>query len=466
MENRLLENKQLPNDLNAEAGILSTILVGEYDDIFSAVKESDFFRNSHKTLFASMKKLYDEGIQIDLITVANKLRAENNLERVGGIEVLNNISEIVMSGSNVKEYIKIVRKKSSLRKIITACNNALETSYNPSSEPDKVKEGLENILCEIGNVRESNNKFISLDDQVISVLTHIDNMTQYGYKEVANTGFSKLDDILGGLKGGQLIILAARPAQGKSMLALNIALNVSVYKKKVAFFSLEMDMNELLIRLLSSVTGINSRIIGSGRLDDSEISRIVSSGNSLIEYPIYFNCSSFQNQRTIDWQIKKLIEKVGDIGLIVVDYLQLMKAMSDKKSKHESIGDITGFFKVLAGTLGIPIILLSQLNRGLEGRQAKRPLLSDMKGSGDIEQDADKAIIIHREWTYDNSKDPSKANIIVAKNRQGCIGECTMSFEPERSRFSDFVEEIEPVEYYNEPEKVEEVKEVQSEIDY
>jgi len=370
-----------------------------------------------------------------------------------------------MSGSNVKEYIKIVRKKSSLRKIITACNNALETSYNPSSEPDKVKEGLENILCEIGNVRESNNKFISLDDQVISVLTHIDNMTQYGYKEVANTGFSKLDDILGGLKGGQLIILAARPAQGKSMLALNIALNVSVYKKKVAFFSLEMDMNELLIRLLSSVTGINSRIIGSGRLDDSEISRIVSAGNSLIEYPIYFNCSSFQNQRTIDWQIKKLIEKVGDIGLIVVDYLQLMKAMSDKKSKHESIGDITGFFKVLAGTLGIPIILLSQLNRGLEGRQAKRPLLSDMKGSGDIEQDADKAIIIHREWTYDNSKDPSKANIIVAKNRQGCIGECTMSFEPERSRFSDFVEEIEPVEYYNEPEK-KEIKEVQSEINY
>lgn len=433
--------KELPNDLNAEAAFLSALIHGIEDDVFSLITENDFYRNTHKVLFKNIKQVYESGNAIDLVSVNSMLKRNNEYDCIGGYEFLINVSEIVVSGSMYKSHLKIILEKSRLRKLIISCNNAINDLYKPGAELAKISQKLGDNLYTLGNDNNDKNHFAQISECLPDIFSNLfdNNNTGNDSYRYVSTGFDDIDDLIYAFKPGQFIILAARPSIGKSMLALNIAFNASVMQNRIAFFSLEMNIEELILRLISSITNIPATVIDKRQCDNTEIEKIVNAGEAMIDFPIYINHYRSQTIASIKQQIIMLEKKVGKIDLVILDYLQLM--CSDNRTRNrdreKDISDITRSLKILAGELNLPILALSQLNRESVKRVDKKPILSDLRESGAIEQDADKVLFIHREWEYDKSKNFNLATIIVGKNRQGKKGECQLAFEPQVMRFSD-----------------------------
>ncbi len=438
--------ESLPFNLDAEQSLLGILLLeGEeaWDDVISLVNENDFFQPAHKTIFSQIKKLYQKGQVSDLVTVGNSLKQDSILDQVGGVAYLSEIAEKITSTANIQAYAHIIREKSLLRKIIHKSQEFIQKSYKEDYlKIEHFLDYLESEVFKLGEERTSSD-LVPMNSLIESGLKKLEDLYR---KKISVTGlsssFQALDNLTSGFQPSELLILAARPSMGKTSLGLNFALHNALNKKKVAFFSLEMSREQVLMRLLSSLARVNLSQLVNGQVNDSHWSEIISAAAKLSESGLYIDDSSPLSPYEIRAKTRRLKAKEG-LDLIIIDYLQFMHLPEKRESREREVSEISRLLKSLAKELKIPIIALSQLNRGVESRSTKRPILSDLRESGSIEQDADVIMMLYREDYYnDDESQTGTADLIINKQRNGPTGTISLRWFPEYSTFEDNIETV------------------------
>jgi len=433
--------RSLPCDTNAEAAILSAMLIDS--DVVSKgiekVKEEFFYRNAHKIIFRTMEELFNDSIEIDILTIINRLERNNLLEKIGGIPYLNDLADFVVSSANFDYHLTIVTEQALLRHLIIAANGIIESCYTAAKPVKSIVDEAEQAIFAIAEL-PSHQGFIRFDQISSEVLDTIDKIasTKTPVTGVA-TGFSNLDRLTGGFRPGQLIIIAARPAMGKTSLALNIASHAAVnLNKKVGIFTMEMAADEVIMRMFSSAAEVNMDAMLKGYgMNEEKLIRIMQASEVLSTKHIYIDESGTNTPLDIRAKTRRLAAEVGGLDLIVIDYMQLMTLPRDKDNRQQEIAEISRALKILAKDMKIPVVALSQLNRAAETRDDKRPKLADLRESGAIEQDADLVMFIYRDEYYypDKTEKPGIAEIIISKNRHGSTGNVDLGFEKEFTLF-------------------------------
>jgi len=439
------KTRMLPCDTNAESGVISAMMINNHN-VATAVeklREDDFYRGAHKTIFRAMLELFEKNTEIDIITVADKLKSMGNLDNVGGMIYLNDLSNVVISGGNLVYHIKIVLEKSSLRKLIVASNKIIEIAYAGNQPADEIVLRAEKLIFEVAE-RNLGQGLRHVGEFVDETLEEIDQKVHSKNSLVGtSSGFRDLDRNFGGFAKGQLVILAARPAMGKTSLALNFAYNAGIKtRKKVAIFSMEMGGDELLTRLIAGPSEVDTSCMTRGtNMTPAKLRAIREVAQALAESEIYMDDSGSNSIKSIKSKVMRLKAKLLGLDLIIIDYLQLMSSNS-REPRIQQITEISRGLKILAKDLDIGIVALSQLNRGVETRDNKRPLLSDLRESGAIEQDADLVLLIYRDEYYnaETTEDKGVAEIIIAKNRHGANGKIRLHFDSNRTQFLDLDE--------------------------
>lgn len=438
---KALSERGLPADINAEAAILSAMLI-DSDVVSKAiekVKEEYFYRNAHKSIFRTMEELFNESIEIDPLTLINRLERNNLLEKIGGIPYINEIADFVVSSANFEYHLNIVTDKALLRHLILAANGIIESCYTAAKPVKNIVDAAEQAIFAIAEL-PSHQGFQRIDQISAEVLHTIDQIASTKIPVTGvSTGFPDLDRLTGGFRPGQFIILAARPAMGKTSLALNIASHAAVNtNKKVAVFTMEMASDEVIMRMFSSASEVNmdSMLKGYG-MNEEKLIRIMQASEVLSTKQIYIDESGTNTPLDIRAKTRRLAAEAGGLDLILIDYLQLMTLPKDKDNRQQEISEISRALKILAKDMKIPVVALSQLNRMLESREDKKPRLSDLRESGAIEQDADLVMFIYRDEYYypDKTEKPGIAEIIVGKNRHGSTGSVELGFVKEFTLF-------------------------------
>ena len=415
-----------PHDLEAEQAVIGSMLT-DHDAVISSMevlKADDFYREDNKTIFSAMVNLYTKAEPIDLITVKAELESMGKFDQVGGYEYLANLPEKVPTTANANKYIKIVQEKADLRNLIKAANEISELGYDPTEEVDDVMEGAEKRIFNL--MQDKNQKgYSALKDVLVDSFTQLEEL--YNRKQHITgvpSGFIDLDYRTAGFHGSELILVAARPAMGKSAFALNIATHAAVRAKvPVAIFSLEMSKEQLVNRILCSEAMVDSNKIRTGKLDEEDWETLAKAIGPLSEAEIYIDDTPGISVTEIRAKCRKLkLEK--NIGMVVIDYLQLIQGTNKRNgSREQEISEISRSLKILAKELNVPVIALSQLSRAVEQRQDHKPMLSDLRESGAIEQDADIVMFLYRDDYYnDDSKKKNIAEVIIAKHRGGSTG--------------------------------------------
>jgi replicative DNA helicase len=431
-----------PQNLEAEQAVLGSILLK--DKAFSAVleilKPTDFYRDAHKIIYEAMIDLFEKSEPQDLLTLSNLLRDINKLEAVGGVAYLASLTSIVPVTANISSYAKIIRQKSILRRLIEVNTDIASRCYEEQGDIDLLVDDAEQAIFEIAGTRGDQN-FVPIKQIVPGALETVEQL--YKRKELITgvpTGYRDIDRMTAGLQRSDLIIIAARPSMGKTSFAMNIAQHAALIEKiGVAVFSLEMSKEQLVMRLLSSVGRIDSQRIRTGKLTTEDWPKLSRAVNMLSEAPIYIDDTPALSVLEMRAKIRRLAAQYK-IGLIVVDYLQLMRGRNTENRTQE-ISDISRSLKALAKEHHLPVIALSQLNRGLESRTDKRPMMADLRESGAIEQDADVIAFIYRDEIYNKAEEnPEKglAEIIIGKQRNGPTGITKLTFIKEFTKFEDF----------------------------
>lgn len=437
MENEVV-NKVQPNDTLAEQAVLGSML-SDKDAVQTALetlKPEDFYREDNKEIFAAMEDIYSVGKEVDIITVGEQLKLRGTLERVGGTQNLATLIDNVPTTSNVARYVEIVKQKALSRSIIKVNNDILKVAYDQTEDVDAILEQAEKNIFEIAQNRNTKDYAIMKD----ILITTLDNIEKMQNKKTRlsgmESGFYDLDEKISGLNNSDLIIVAARPAMGKSAFVLNIATYVAMHNKvPVMVFNLEMSKEQLANRILSGEAEVDNKKIANGDLSPDEYVKVAEGMNRLAGTQLYIDDSSVLSPSEIRAKCRKAkLEK--NIGLVIVDYLQLMEAKSPSGSRQQEISEISRGLKILAKELDVPVIALSQLSRATEARADHKPMLSDLRESGSIEQDADIVLFIHRDDYYDQeSENKNTAEIIVAKNRHGETGTVKLGWEGKYTRF-------------------------------
>ena len=431
-----------PQSLEAEESILSAILLDNSTllDVLELLRPEDFYRTAHQTIFAAIASLFSKAEPVDLITLTNILRDTNQLEKVGGAAYLARIVDTVPSAINVSHYARIVRDKSALRRLIAKAGEITQRCYEEAGDFDQVLDFAEGAVFEI-----SENKHRAAFHPLSKVIeANIDALEErQGNRALITgipTGFTRLDHMTSGLQGSDLIILAARPAMGKTALALNIARNAAFESDvPVAIFSLEMSKEQLSMRMLCSEARVDSSRVRSGFLNPEDWHRITDAAGSLSEAPIFIDDSPDISTTSIRTKCRRL-KMDKDLGLVVIDYLQLMRGRQDTERRDLEISEISRSLKLLAKELNVPVLALSQLNRKLEERSDKRPQLSDLRESGALEQDADVVAFIYRDEVYnkdENNPNRGTAEVILSKQRNGPTGVVPLTFLGAYTRFEN-----------------------------
>ncbi|NLN35695.1 MAG: replicative DNA helicase, partial [Candidatus Cloacimonetes bacterium] len=394
---------------------------------------------AHKLIFRTICELFNDGIEIDVLTLINRLERNNHLEKVGGVPYLNEMADIVVSSANFDYHINIVTEQALLRHLIVACNGIIESCYSSTAPVKTVVDEAEQAIFSIAELPQHQG-FVRIDQITTEVLHNIDQIASTK-KPVTGigSGFSDLDRLTGGFRPGQFIIIAARPAMGKTSLALNIASHAAVnLKKKVALFTMEMAADEVIMRMFSSASEVNmdSMLKGYG-MNEEKLIRIMQASEVLGTKHIYIDESGTNTPLDIRAKTRRLAVEVGGLDLIMIDYLQLMGLSKERDNRQQEISEISRSLKVLAKDMKIPVIALSQLNRMLENREDKRPRLADLRESGAIEQDADLVMFIYRDEYYypEKTEKPGIAEIIIGKNRHGSTGSVDLGFDKEYTLF-------------------------------
>jgi len=431
-----------PQSIEAEESILSAILLETNTllEVLEILTPEDFYRTAHQRIFAAMELLFRKAEPIDLITLTNALRESNQLEEIGGAAYLARLVDTVPSAINVAHYARIVREKSSLRRLIAKAGEITQRCYGDSGDFDQVLDFAEGAVFEI-----SENKHRAAFHPLSKIIDiNIDALEKRQANRALvtgiSTGYTRLDNMTSGLQGSDLIILAARPAMGKTALALNIARNAAMISNvAVAVFSLEMSKEQLSMRMLCGEARVDSSRLRSGFLNPEDWANITDAASALSEAPIYIDDSPDISATSIRTKSRRL-KMDKDLGLIIIDYLQLMRGHENTERRDLEISDISRSLKLLAKELNVPVLALSQLNRKLEERSDKRPQLSDLRESGALEQDADVVAFIYRDEVYnkdENNPNRGVAEVIVAKQRNGPTGVVPLTFLGAYTRFEN-----------------------------
>ncbi|HEX6301687.1 MAG TPA: replicative DNA helicase [Acidimicrobiia bacterium] len=435
--------RQPPHSREAEESVIGAVLLSEdaVNEVMDRIHPEDFYVPAHQAIFESMRELFDTSQAIDAVTVSESLRRKGELEKIGGVQYLTRLVDIVPSTSNVVYYAGIVEEHAKRRELIRAGAAVTEFAFNIDDEISGVLDRAEQAVLGVAEKRASQ-ALLEVGPMFQDVLEHIELLEQQG-SEITGlaTGFVDLDKKLAGLQAANLVVIAGRPAMGKSSLTLNIATNAAAAGEPVAIFSLEMSKEELVQRILSSVGKVDSMKLRSGQLGPLW-QRVVDAAGRMYKAPIYIDDSPVVTVTDIRAKCRRLKRKKG-LSLIVVDYLQLMEAHGSENRQQE-IAQISRNLKNLARELEVPIIAVSQLNRSLESREDKRPRLSDLRESGSIEQDSDVVMFVYRHEYYHPEDQDKKgiAEVIVAKHRAGSTGPVEMTFQPEFTRFANLGRDV------------------------
>ena len=429
-----------PHDIEAEQAILGSMLTDK-DAVISAIevlKEDAFYREDNKAIYAAILSLYAKSEPIDIITVKAELVENGNFERIGGLEYLAELPERVPTTSNVDRYIKIVEEKAMLRSLISTANELVSLGYNETEEVDSIMDLAEKKVFDLAQ-KKNTKGYTPIKDVLVESFAKLEELyNQKGKISGKTTGFTDLDLRTSGLHNSDLIIVAARPAMCKSAFAINIATNLALSGTPVAIFNLEMSKEQVGNRILCSEAMVDSNKIRTGQVEDEDWMKLASTLGRLSEAPIYIDDTAGISIMEIRAKCRKLkLEK--DIGLVVIDYLQLIQGSGKRNSSREQeISEISRSLKILAKELDIPVIALSQLSRGVEKRDDKRPMLSDLRESGAIEQDADIVMFLYRDDYYnDDSEKKNVAEVILAKHRGGATGTVDLAWLPSYTKFAN-----------------------------
>ena len=446
--------RALPNNTDAEKGVLSAMLQSPDEiatDAVQVLAPNAFYVPSHKILYELIIKLTDEGKPIDAITLQEALIRENLLDKVGGPSAVIDLIDFVPDASHFEYYVDIVKEKHLLREIISTCTTCINSAYTHEGDASQILDLVEQNILDIGDKDQDKAESLTMKDHVLSAIENIESMYENkGQIQGLATGFRDVDNLLNGLQPGQMIVIAARPSMGKTSLAMNIAEHVCVDQEKaVAVFSLEMTTQDLVQRLLCSRARVNSQKIRSGIPDSSDFPKLMKAASELSKSKMLID--ETPSISIIEMRAKaRRMKQRDNIELLVVDYLQLMQSTTRraKDNRQIEISEISSGLKALAKELHIPVIVLAQVNRNPEERKGGRPRISDLRESGSIEQDADVVGLLMRPERYaddDDEKDDleGEATFIVAKQRNGPIGDVPLTFIDSQIRFADRAREQE-----------------------
>lgn len=461
MDNELLNDSLPPQNIEAEQAVLGAVFLSPdaLADAMEFVEAKDFYRRAHQLLFQAMIDLNDDGEAIDVLTVNNRLEMNNQLDDVGGVAYIAELASSVPTAANVGYYAKLVAEKAVLRRVIAAATNII-TQAKEQDEP--VADLLESAERQIMKVAENRTQsgFKEISKVLTDSLDEIDKLSQQD-EDITGlaTGYKDFDHMTAGLQPDNLIILAARPAVGKTAFALNIAQNIGTSTDKtIALFSLEMSAESLVNRMLCAEGSISANHLRTGQLDEQEWANLIVAVGALSKTSIYIDDTPGIKMSEIRAKSRRLAKEKGDLGLIVIDYLQLIEG-SNKESRQQEVSEISRQLKKLSKELSVPIIALSQLSRGVEQRQDKRPVLSDIRESGSIEQDADIVAFLYRDDYYERAdgddddtdnngqpenQDVGEVELIIEKNRAGARGTVKLLFIKSYNKFANIAYTPEP----------------------
>ncbi|MBZ5583441.1 MAG: replicative DNA helicase [Acidobacteriia bacterium] len=439
--------KGLPSNVDAERFVLGSILLDDSLYIQSAgtLEADDFSLEKHRRIFKRMGELYERGEKIDRVTVANELLKFSELESCDGVSYLVSLDDGLPQMPNVESYIRIVKDKAILRRIIFASQHMMNRCLMGEEEPDQILAGAEETLLKLGEARvqaglQSPNQILQNYEGGISAFLDPSKRIKG-----LSTGFTKFDEYTGGLHGGELVILAARPSMGKTALALNIAQHVALNRKQtVAVFSLEMSKESLLTRMLCAAARVDSQRFRAGYLNAEERRKLNHALNELAEAPLYIDDTAGLHLMDMHAKLRRLQAERNKVGLVIVDYLQLMSGRGRYENRNQEVSALSRGMKLLAKELNVPLLVLSQLSRAPETRQGDhRPQLSDLRESGSIEQDADLVAFIFREEVYQRDREDLKgmAELIISKQRNGPIGTVNLVFLHAQTKFENRAED-------------------------
>jgi len=446
-ENTLANLKLPPHSLEAEQAVLGGLMLDEqaWDRVSDRVKEEDFYRRDHRLIFQAITLLVNESNPRDALTVAETLTRLGELENAGGIAYLGELVRNTSSATNIAAYGDIVRERSVLRQLIRISNEVSDTAFQPQgATAQDILDQAERKIFAIAEQQQKGGGPQALVPLLKKALERIDKLFQSNEAITGlSTGFTDLDDRTSGLQNGDLVIVAARPSMGKTTFAMNLVENAMMKSGKPALvFSMEMPAEQLVMRMLSSLGRIDQGRVRSGKLEEDDWPRLTSTMTQLAEQKLLIDDSASLSPNDVRTRARRVAREQGGLGLIMVDYLQLMRVPGLESNRVNEISEISRSLKALAKEMECPVIALSQLNRSLEQRPNKRPVMSDLRESGAIEQDADVIMFIYRDEVYNpESPDKGTAEIIIGKQRNGPIGALRLAFLGKYTRFEDLAPE-------------------------
>lgn len=443
-DNQIQQLRVPPHSIEAESSVLGGLLLDNHawDRVGDLLVDGDFYRYEHKLIYAAIGGLINTSRPADVITVFEFLQNTGKAEEVGGLSYLNRLAQYVPSASNIRRYAEIVRERGILRKLVTASDEIATHAFNPQGRPvDKILDEAEQKIFNIGEEGSRMKQgFQAMDTLVVDLLDRVQEMAD-NPNDITGvpTGFIDLDRMTSGLQAGDMVVLAARPSMGKTAFAVNIAEHVALNEGlPVAIFSMEMGASQLAVRIVGSIGRIDQGHLRTGKLSDEEWPRLTEAIEKLRNISLHIDETPGLTPSELRANARRLSRQCGKLGLIVVDYLQLMSgsAGSEGENRATELGEISRGLKMLAKELQCPVIALSQLNRSVETRTDKRPMMSDLRESGAIEQDADIIMFIYRDDYYNkDSKEPNVAEIIIGKQRNGPTGTVKLFFQKSQTRF-------------------------------
>ncbi|WP_338100718.1 replicative DNA helicase [Microbacterium excoecariae] len=430
-----------PHDLLSEQSTLGGMLLSKdaVADVVETLRGTDFYIPKHELIFEAILSLYSHGEPTDVIAVTDELIKTGDLQQAGGADYLHSLTSIVPTAANAGYYASIVQERALLRRLVDAGTRIVQMGYDGQGEAvELVNQAQAEIYGVTG--QEQSEDYVPLEIAVSAAIDEIEMAKgRDGEMTGVPTGFAELDGLTNGLHAGQMIVVAARPAMGKSTLALDFARAAAIkHDQPAIFFSLEMGKTEIAMRLLSAEGQIPLQKLRKGDLDSRDWTTLASTRGRINDAPLYVDDSPNMTLVEIRAKCRRLKQRVG-LKMIIIDYLQLMTSGKRVESRQQEVSEFSRALKLMAKELQVPVIALSQLNRGPEQRQDKRPMVSDLRESGSIEQDADMVILLHRDEVYDKQTRPGEADLIVAKHRNGPTADISVAFQGHYSRFHDMV---------------------------
>ena len=440
-----------PHNLDAEKAVLGALLTNGsnsgavVDTVTSILKSEDFYRDAHRIIYDAILEIVHANKTADFITVGEELDRRKRLDAVGGLAYITSLANESVS-YNVEEHAKIISEKAQLRRLIDAGNKIVGMTYAGEDEPTAILNKAEQMVLDVSGQTQSESSFAPISEIVLSNLDKLNALQQHdGAITGVPTGFKDVDHVFNGLQKSDLILVAARPAMGKTAFTLNIAQNVTMlYDKTVAFFSLEMGKEQLVARILSSVAGVSSEKLRRANMDPTDWEKVIAAADRMSKSKLFIDDTPGLTVQDMRSKLRRLKVEHG-LDLVIVDYIQLMQGRNSGKgseNRQQEVSEISRNLKLIAREFNVPLIALSQLSRSVESRPDKRPVLSDLRESGSLEQDADIVIFLYRDKYYDeNSEMGDKAEVLIRKHRNGAVGSVKLLFIGELTRFLDTVDE-------------------------